>query len=105
MSDKIQLTLFMPDLLIAAEAQRLPALATLLGKADKTALPILTVEQQLATLFDLPIATQLPVAALTALADGLPVNVNEWWLRADPAVLEADQATVYLMAAEPIDLT
>lgn len=105
MSDNIQLTLFIPDLLTVSQGRHLPALAALLGRADVTALAELTAEQRLAELFGLAATAQPPVAALTALGDGLAVKTNEWWLRADPVELQADQATAYLMAIEHIDFT
>lgn len=94
-----QLTLFMPDLLIAAQGQTLPALAVLLGRAEVTPMP-----QDLYALFNMAQASPSAIAAFAALGDGLAVQSNEWWLRADPAEMQADQATVYLVGTEHFEL-
>lgn len=105
MSDNIQLTLFIPDLLMAAQVKSLPGLARLLGKADVATIPLLPMQERLFELFDFPMMVPPPIAALTALGDGLASQAGEWWLRVDPAEMQADQATVYLLATEHFDLT
>lgn len=99
MSTHCQLTLFMPNLLTAAEPP--PALKMLLQRAGK-------VTASTVTEWDLWGYSKLkpkPMAAVCAAADGLSVKKAEWWLRADPVELQADQATVYLANTAALALT
>ena len=68
-----------------------PALEWLLARADADPVPA-TLDATLFELFGLPtpIDADLPVAALTRLADGGEAGGGDWWLRADPVHLRAD---------------
>ncbi|HMQ12248.1 MAG TPA: hypothetical protein PKD21_02215, partial [Candidatus Competibacter phosphatis] len=68
-----------------------PALEWLLARADTDPVPT-TLDEVLFELFGLPapIDADLPVAALTRLADAGKIGDGDWWLRADPVHLRAD---------------
>ncbi|MFO1350145.1 MAG: hypothetical protein U1F68_05470 [Gammaproteobacteria bacterium] len=79
---------------------RAPALTRLLNRA--TARPASRgFEATLCHLFGLPLPTDqdLPVAALTRLADGGQADERRYWLRADPVHLRADLRQVLLVDA------
>jgi len=80
-----------------------PALAWLLARADSRAAPP-SPEATLFDLFGLPVAdaVDLPVAALTRLADDGGIDEGGWWLRADPVHLRADMRTVFLADARAL---
>lgn len=84
-----------------AEFPRLaaPALEWLLARAEIGAAPR-SPDAVLFQLFGLPIPAEadLPVAAVTRLADGGEVD-DGWWLRADPVHLRPDQRGVFLVDA------
>jgi hypothetical protein len=77
-----------------------PALRWLLARAESHPAP-LAPEATLFELFGLPVpeAADLPVAALTRLADGGESGDGGWWLRADPVHLRADSRTAFLVDA------
>jgi len=85
-----------------------PALQWLLARADRHEAP-LTSDAALFQLFGLPIPADadLPVAAVTQLADGGDPG-DGWWLRADPVHLRPDLRGVFLadartLAIEPVE--
>lgn len=85
-----------------------PALEWLLARAEIGAAPQ-SPDAVLFQLFGLPIPAEadLPVAAVTRLADGGEVD-DGWWLRADPVHLRPDQRGVFLvdarvLAIEPVE--
>lgn len=90
------LHLLIPGLLTASSGDRAafrptaPALEWLLAHADSSPAPA-NLDQVLFEQFGLPIPTaaDLPVAAITRLADG-GASSYDWWLRADPVHLRAD---------------
>jgi len=76
-----------------------PALRWLLARAETRAAP----ESADATLFEgfglpIPAEADLPVAAITRLADGGEAD-DGWWLRADPVHLRPDLRGVFLVDA------
>ncbi len=92
------LTLVIPRLLsgiLKAHPLRLSALSKLLARSNQTSVNY-NLEQQLFELFSLPTAGELPIGAVTALADQLLANRN-YWLRADPVEFRTDLAAVYMM--------
>ena len=108
------LHLFIPGLLgawptdLAVARPTVPALEWLLTRADITAVPR-SADALLFHLCHLPIPARLdlPVAALTALADGYEPGEG-WWLRADPVHLRPDQRGIFLadarvLAIEPVE--
>ena len=76
-----------------------PALEWLLARARVSVAPP-SPDAALLQLFGLPVSTgtDLPVAAVTRLADGAEVD-DGWWLRADPVHLRPDLHGVYLVDA------
>lgn len=107
------LHLLIPGLLTASSGDRAafrpnaPALEWLLAHADPSPAPA-HLDQLLFTQFGLPIPSDadLPVAAITRLADGGEPN-HDWWLCADPVHLRADMhggvflADARVLAIEP----
>src|SRR5687767_4981227 len=67
---------------------QLPALETLLTRAERQALPVRGLEPLLFSLFgaEIPVDADLPVAAVTRVLD-LGIVDNGWWIRADPVHL------------------
>jgi hypothetical protein len=85
-----------------------PALRWLLARADAHPAPE-TTDETLFQLFNLPIpaAADLPIAAVTRLADGGELD-SAWWLRADPVHLRPDWRGIFLadarvLAIEPAE--
>ncbi len=76
---------------------RLPALETLLARADRESEPAPEPDARLLRLCGIDTTTGLPVAPYCCLADG-GVPGERYWLRADPVQLRADQARVYMSA-------
>lgn len=81
--------------------RRLPALETLLSRADKQHGNGETFEEVLGGLFGLE-GESLPVAAITCLVDSIAVPAGReigdyWWMRVDPVHLQADQAQLLLL--------
>lgn len=81
-----------------------PALEWLLARAEVAAVPA----SPDAVLFDLfaapiPSATDLPQAAVTALADGINPG-DGWWLRADPVHLRPDARGILLIDARALSI-
>jgi len=76
-----------------------PALEWLLARAETRPIPQ-SADAVLFQLFGLPIPAEadLPVAAVTRVADGGEVD-DGWWLRADPVHLRPDQRGIFLVDA------
>ena len=62
-----------------------------------------TLEELLFTLFGLPIKTEMPIAAIAGLGEGLNTKQN-YWLRADPVKLTSDLAAVYCQGNEHLHI-
>lgn len=78
--------------------QRLPALETLLARADRRCAQSVSTQQRLLHLANLaPAESESPLGPLCALGDGLDAGKG-YWLCAEPVHLTADQDTVYLAA-------
>lgn len=112
----IELTLVIPSLLgplpnldfennLGFEIARLPALELLLARAGKDTVSGDSLEQVLAALFDLDTG-QVPVAAISAIADGLcrVGDTGECWLRVDPVHLQADMARLVLQDVAGLEI-
>lgn len=110
----MSLSLLIPGLLgawpdeLAAPRPAAPALEWLLARADRRPAPP-TMDALLFALFNvsIPAEADLPIAAVTQLADGYNSG-NDWWLRADPVHLRPDLRGVFLadartLAIEPVE--
>lgn len=81
----------------------MPALQTLLSKGDREALTADALHLMFGH-FDLDTGDgELPVAALSALGEGLS-SEHGWWLCADPVHMEANQDQLYLVAHQELAL-
>lgn len=91
-----------PDL----QPVRVPALERLLARAMATRLAVVGAEATLFDLFGLTVNADrdLPVAAVTRLADGGDASTG-WWLRTDPVHLDADLWQVLLRDARGLAIT
>lgn len=97
------LTLVIPDLSrLAAAAPRLPALETLLARAQRRPAPDVGLYGVLAQAFGLP-GNGLPVAALTRLADS-GARDAACWLRADPVHLVADRDQLVMLPLAALEV-
>lgn len=101
------LHLYLPGLLnpsaqAAAELPATPALNMLLARGRHGRIAGGT-RALAARLFDVPKAVELPVAALTRLADTGCWD-TAYWLRMDPVLLQADRDTLVLFDAEPLQI-
>ena len=84
-----------------------PALETLLARADRAVFSgDVTQEMSIFHLFDMspPAGADLPVAAITRLADGGEAD-DAWWLRADPVSLLPQGDGLLLQPADDLGLT
>ena len=83
-----------------------PALEWLLARAVARPVPA-TTDETLFQLFGLsaPTAADLPVAALTRLADGGEREAEGWWLRADPVHLRPDLREILLVDSRVLAIT
>lgn len=103
---KTALTLVLPNLAAALAPfpqLKLPALQRLLAYAHKTHYPMQE-EVLLFDLFNLNTKDDLPIAAVTAWADGLPAQ-NGYWLRADLVEFRADFTAVYLLGNQHFEIS
>jgi hypothetical protein len=88
-------TLIVPELLSKQTA--IPsALKRLLSRADVRPNSTTNFNELMFSLFNLSHQNELPIAAITGLADGLGTQ-HDYWLRADPVELRADLSAVYLL--------
>ncbi len=97
------LSLFLPRLY--SLARRLPRLERIVARADPLAIPPGGLSGLLCRRCGLEPGPdgEWPVAALTALADGVP-GAGPFWLRADPVHLLADQTHLVLLPPEQLSL-
>ena len=97
------LTVLVPELLVpgAVEGLRLPALETLLARANATRVGARGAAAWLASAWGLPVP--LPVAALTLAADGAPREGR--WLRADPVHLQVEGDELVLRDTGVLDIS
>lgn len=88
-----------------ADWPAMPAFQTLLSKGRREELPT-DAASFLFTLFRLQSGAEgdLPMAALSALGDGLDA-ASGWWLRADPVHMVADRDQLYLSACNALGVT
>lgn len=102
----MQLTLLVPGLtgFKGLAAPRLPALETLLARAERSRCSV-GLERQLFDLFHVETAdgSDLPVAAVTRVLD-LGVIDKGWWLRADPVHLTPDRDRLILTGPDKLGL-
>lgn len=84
----------------------LPALETLLTRAERQTLPVRGLEPLLFSLFgaEIPADADLPVAAVTRVLD-LGIVDNGWWIRADPVHLSPQRDQLVLSDSYVLDLT
>ncbi|HXH04027.1 MAG TPA: hypothetical protein VNN09_12005, partial [Candidatus Competibacteraceae bacterium] len=82
---------------------RLPALERLLARGEGKDTASRGLEASLARLFGLE-GGELPVAAITRLAEGGEPDREGWWLRADPVHLKADLHQIVLFDARHLQL-
>jgi len=83
-------------------SRRLPALETLLSRADVQPAPDDGINALLAQLFGLT-SPELPVGPLTRLADGGAPDAG-YWLRADPVNLVADRDRLVMLPLNLLDI-
>lgn len=97
------LTVLVPELLVpgAVEGLRLPALETLLARAQATRVGARGAAAWLASAWGMP--APLPVAALTLAADGAPRAGH--WLRADPVHLQVEGDELVLRDTGVLDIS
>lgn len=96
------LTLVISDLLphLLHESElKTPGLNKLLARAESMTCHNPTFEALLFQLFSLPLSQQLPIAAITGLADELETS-EDYWFRMDPVELQVDLAGIYLLGNE-----
>lgn len=94
------ITIVIPKLLPQPEWS---ALKKLLARAKKQKNADSNFTNLLFSLFSLSTNGELPTAAVSGLADGLPTQTGHW-LRADPVELRADLAAVYLLGNKYLQL-
>jgi len=105
----VQLTLFIPDLLPPPGAERIaagaaPMLRRMCGRGSLQHFPAIDSETWLCQAFEVEKQHDWPVAALTALADGL-VAESGVWLRADPVHLQLQRNRTLVLAAPALQIT
>lgn len=104
----MHLTLFIPDLLPPPGAERAVADSAALlrrqcGRASLQHFPAIDAETWLCQAFEVERQHDWPVAALTALVDGLAAESGAW-LRADPVHLQMQRDRTLVVAAPALDL-
>ncbi len=105
----MQLTLFIPDLLPPPGAERLvaasaPFLRRMCGRGALQHFPAIECETWLCQAFEVEKQLDWPVAALTALVDGLPADTGTW-LRADPVHLQMQRNRTLVLAAPALEVS
>ena len=101
----INLSLVLPGLWQSCsdvDKTRCPNVALLLKRAEREPAEK-DVNSQLFALFSCPVSASLPIAAVTALSDGLPMH--RCWLRADPVALAVDLVHIYMLGNAHLTLT
>lgn len=105
----VQVTLLIPDLLPPPGAESIargqaPFLRRLLARGNTSRFAPIATEHWLCQAFEVEPRTDWPVAALTALLDGLPAESGHW-LRADPIHLQLHRDRMAVLAAPALALT
>jgi hypothetical protein len=103
-NQSIHLQLVLPKLrqfIVDQQTTNTPNLTTFLKRAKKTVAAAMS-QQQLLTLFNFPQQSWPPIAAITALADGLATK--NYWLRADPVSLRVDLVHIYMLGNSQLSL-
>lgn len=105
----VQLTLFIPDLLPPPGAERAatgaaPVLRRMCGRGNLLHFPAIDSETWLCQAFEVEKQHDWPVAALTALVDGLAAESGTW-LRADPVHLQLQRDRSLVLAAPALQIT
>ncbi len=105
----MQLTLLIPDLLPPPGAERIvsgsaPFLRRMCGRGTIRHFPAIDTESWLCQAFEVAKQQDWPVAALTALLDGLPAESGNW-LRADPVHLQLQRNRTLVLAAPALEIT
>ena len=105
----MQLTLLIPDLLPPPGAERIvagtaPFLRRICGRGTVQHFPAIDTERWLCQAFEVEQQQDWPVAALTALLDGLPAESGNW-LRADPVHLQLQRNRTLVLAAPALEIT
>lgn len=104
----MQLTLFIPDLLPPPGAEHIvarsaPYLRRMTGHGTVQHFPAIDTETWLCQAFEVEKQQDWPVAALTALLDGLPAESGTW-MRADPVHLQLQRNRTLVMAAPALEI-
>jgi hypothetical protein len=99
LKEKPGITVILPDVLSKQIQEEVLKNATPLLKASDTYF-----ERTLFSLFQFDSNSQLPVAAITALAGGLPANPGGW-LRADPVEMVVDRGNAYCAGSTHLHIT
>lgn len=105
----MQLTLFIPDLLPPPGAERIvaataPFLRRMCGRGLPQHFPAIDAETWLCQAFEVGKQQDWPVAALTALVDGIATETGAW-LRADPVHLQIQRDRTLVLAAPALEIT
>jgi len=100
---RIQLCLILPKE-VAAVVKNLPTLQKILARGHLSKINFDSYAALIFSLFNLPVSNELPISAITGLADKLPTQ-TDFWLRADPVIFQSDLAAVYLSGNESLQLT
>jgi hypothetical protein len=105
----VQLTLLIPDLLPPPGAERIvassaPFLRRMCGRGTIQNFPAIDIETWLCQAFEVEKQQDWPVAALTALLDGLPAESGTW-LRADPVHLQLQRSRTLVLAVPALEIS
>lgn len=105
----MQLTLLIPDLLPPPGAERAaadiaPILRRMCGRGTLQHFPAIDADTWLCQAFEVEKQLDWPVAALTALIDGLAAE-SGFWLRADPVHLQLQRSSTLVLAAPAMEVT
>jgi hypothetical protein len=109
----MHLTLLVPDLILPARPPALPdvyrglslpALEYMLGRMSHLPLPPVTLEAWLCDVFEIEGNPDLPMAALSLLADDCKPG-DAYWLHADPVHLEPQRDQLVLYEGEQLGIT
>lgn len=76
----------------------------IIAKSKKSKIEFLNLAELLFSLFGFSKTEELPVAAVSGLAEGLDTK-NGFWLRADPVELKSDLANVYLLGNQHLEIS
>lgn len=91
------------SLMPCVQCPPLPALATLIARAQKLVVSANGFEETLCQLAAISHKGDLPIAPLTLLGDGINPEAR-WWLRVDPVYLRADQHKLLLFHPRSLNI-